>query len=88
LVLDLVLERIDNLVLFYRVLGKSAVASFQSIKGLTNHSFGKTAHFGDLVVEERELFLIGTDDVLVPLHVLQSPPRGSRRVAPPYSAAM
>ena len=67
------LERIDNLVLLYRVLGKSAVASLQGIKRLTNDSFGKTAHFSDLVVEERELFLIGTDDMLVPLHFCRRP---------------
>ena len=69
LLLDLMLELINDFVLFDGDLGEIGVAALQGVDRLAHDLLGKASHFGDLGIERRKLFFIRSDDVLVLIHL-------------------
>ena len=65
LLLDLLLERVDRLVLLDCGGGELRVTALERLDRLAEHLLGEAAHLRDLIVEERELLLIRPDDVFV-----------------------
>ena len=65
LLLDLALELVDLAVAHHDLLGELRVAALQRIERLAEQLLGEAAHLRDLLVEQRQLFLVRFYGVLV-----------------------
>ena len=82
LLLDLALEVVDQAVGQHDLLGDLGIAALERLERPAQELLGKTAHLSDLLVEQRQLFLVGFYGVLV--HGFSLRARAAKRQREPY----